>query len=50
VRLKIECDKEHFRQLLHYSFDMKKKTAAEAHRFISKTYFETALSVKTCEY
>ena len=44
----MECDKEHFCRLL-YCFDSK-KTAAEAHRFISETYSEFALSDSTCEY
>lgn len=49
VRSKMERSKEHFRHLLLYCFDSK-KTAAEAHRFISETYSESAPSIKTCEY
>jgi transposase len=49
MRLKMERDKDHFRHLLLYCFDSK-KTAAEAHRFISETYSKHAPSVKTCEY
>lgn len=48
MRLKMD-DKEHFRHVLLYCFDSK-KTAAEAHRYISETYSESAPSIKTCEY
>jgi len=34
---------------LFYCFNSK-KTAADAHRFISEIYSESASSVKTCEY
>jgi len=44
----MERDIEHFRHLLIYYIDFK-KTAIEAHRFISRTYSESAPSVKTCE-
>jgi len=42
----MECNKEH---LLLCCFDLR-KIAAEANKFISKTYSESASSVKTCEY
>ena len=45
----MERNKEHFRHLLLYCFDLK-KMAAEAHRFISDSHSESAASVKTCEY
>jgi len=45
----MERDEDHFRHLLLYCFDSKKKWLIEAHRFISKIYSESAPSVKTCE-
>jgi len=39
VQLKMKRDKEHFRHLLLYCFDLKKKTAVEAYRFILDTLF-----------
>jgi len=47
--LKIERDKKYFRHLLLYCFYSKKMTA-EADRFISEIYSETAPLVETCEY
>jgi len=43
----MERHKKHFCRLFLYC--VFRKTAAQAHRFISKTYSEFALSVKICE-
>jgi len=49
MRLKVERDIEHFHHLLLHCFDSK-KTTIEVHRLILETYFESAPSVKICEY
>ena len=42
-----KADSRHLREVLIFSF-LLKKTAAEAHRMLSNTYCEVALSERTC--
>ena len=42
-------NKRHLRELLIYFFNVK-KSAAEVHRLLVKTYGEVALSEKSCEW